>query len=315
MKIICKNPRNIIIAVAFAFVCLASADTAEAACYKKKVCDVPVYGPSCPSWQPYYVSTQVVSYGSPSMVCWPIGGYSCGLGNFMVCCAASNPWAGGWGNWSYPSKAIVAYSCRDVEVCNGECDNSILNACTTPNSLIASFGQTDDANYWYWYCPGKGPGGLNSPQCSLHKPVPGACQTFSSGIDPLPTASNQLCVNGGTASPVLGNGTNSSEWSWTCSGQYGGSPSGTCTAKKPCVYDNYSCSRSPFDVKCENTYPENCGKSLPVSMICSARDVNGTCSGVPSQSNCVNAGVPCSNSTETCASCPLEPGIWREVTP
>jgi len=304
MKIICNNPKNIIIAVVFACICLASAAPAEAGCYQ--VCD-PMYAP-CPSGYSVYTNQMLPWPWSPyGWACFPCGGYCwlSGGGHAAGPVCATGPYSGCINIGPY----LTGWNC--YERCDGECNNSIRNACTIPNSLINSIWQGENATDWTWYCPGKN-GGSNSVQCSFPKPSPvnGSCQTFPSGIDPLPSSK---CLTG-TASAVLGLGTNSSPWTWTCLGSNGGADA-PCSAKKPCVYNNYQCTRLTTDVKCAETYPENCEKSLAVNMICSATDVNRSCSGVISQSDCVAAGVPCSNDTETCASCPLKPGMWREVAP
>lgn len=253
MKIICKNTRNIIVAVAFACLCLASAAPAEAACYWSW--EVVRIEP-CPTGKSLQLNRVVAPYPwSPlGWACLPCGGYACNGGGggmpYGIFCANNS----GIGGCEYPA----------------------------PHPIYD----------WAWRCDGE-------------------CQTFPSGINPLPSS---RCL-AGDSSTVSGNGTNGSPWTWTCVGTGPGHTDAPCTAKKPCVYDNYSCDRSGSDVICANTYPENCEKTLPVNKICSARDVNGTCSGVLSQSDCVAAGTPCANTTENCASCPLEPGRWREVSP
>jgi len=312
MEIFLKKTKNLIMPVVLTCVFALNVGTIQAACFW--VCDN--FAP-CPSGYSVYTNQMLPWPWSPyGWACFPCGGYGCfgaawtptfGFRGGMVCSQITSYFLG---NPAYPLGSCMEPGSY-VTACNAECAPNHFNCKIGP---VIPGSPRNEPTGWAWACQGFN--GRND-HCFEPYPVPvvnGACQTFLSGVDPLPTASNQLCLTG-TASAVSGNGTNSSPWTWTCVGSGTGHTNANCYAKKPCVYDNYSCSRSPFDVKCENTYPENCGKSLPVNMVCSARDVNGTCSGVLSQSDCVNAGVPCSNSTETCASCPLEPGRWREVAP
>ena len=292
MKIICKNTKNIIIAVAFAFIFLVNASPAEAECHYN----------ICPAGYTY--TTNFVGYwsygGHFTAGCFPCGGYcwvGIGYPQGPVCAHITSYWG------SYP----LADSCISpgsyLSYCNAEC---------APNHFGCKIGparaQRNEATGWAWYCEGYN--GRND-YCFEPYPVNGACQTFPSGVNPLPVS---IC-SAGTASAVSGNGTNSFPWTWTCAGS-GGGTTANCTAKKPCVYDNYRCERSMTDEKCVDNYLKYCEKTLAVNMICNAIDVNGTCSaGALSQSDCVAHGVPCANSTETCAPCPLEPGRWREVAP
>ncbi|HRY28038.1 MAG TPA: hypothetical protein P5323_02780 [Candidatus Moranbacteria bacterium] len=330
MKIICKNTRNIIIAVAFVCICLVGAETAEAGCYlsyqviRYESCPVgkslqlnyPQWWPPsalrCNLYPPY--NNPIHPLYNERCACFPCGGYACMGGGgglpFGTYCANNSGYGGCEAPGSHP---VYNWVWR----CDGDCNNSILYACTTPNSLIASIGpKTDDASYWYWYCPGN-TYGINSSRCQFSKEpiVNGSCQTFPSGVDPLPTASNQLCATG-TASAVSGLGTYEYPWTWTCFGSSGGADDPSCSAKKPCEYTEYKCTRSSADVTCEDTYPENCEKILPVNKICHATDRFNSCPPL-SQSDCKAAAgsSDCDNTTETCASCPINPGAWREVSP
>lgn len=84
------------------------------------------------------------------------------------------------------------YCTSYVEVCNGECNNSILYGCTVPNSTTAAINKVENPTNWTWNCPGKGPGGLNSPQCSLAKPAPVSCNSNFQDVCP---PANIDCAN------------------------------------------------------------------------------------------------------------------------
>ena len=305
MKIICKNTKNIIIAFAFACIFLVNASPAEAECYP--VCN-PILAP-CPGGYSVWQNQMYPWALSPFLwACFPCGGYGCWLGPAYghvggpVC--ATSLYSGCIDIGPY----VVGWNCFDR--CNGECNNSVLYGCTVPNSTTAAINIGETATHWTWQCPQKN-GGNNSGTCSYPKPsVNGACQTSPSGVDPLPAS---ICV-AGTASAVLGSGTNIDPWSWTCKGSGPLGTDASCTARKPCVYNNYQCITSGSN-PCVDNYLANCEKSVTISKICVATDVNGTCSGALSQSDCVSHGVSCANSMETCPSCPVKFGGWREVSP
>jgi hypothetical protein len=139
----------------------------------------------------------------------------------------------------------------------------------------------------------------------------------ANGAPSLSVPSVDLCGSGFVASLVGGNGTNDSPWAWSCSGSGAGN-SVYCSSKKPCVYSNYNCNtRSAGDTTCEGlTYPANCGKILDAHMLCNRTDTYGSCSagGFPTQQDCMDNGVACSDTKENCPRC-IKIEDWKEIAP
>lgn len=208
------------------------------------------------------------------------------------------------------------YCTSYVEVCNGDCNNNIRNACTTPT---ASIWQGENATHWTWYCPGKN-GGSNSGQCQFPKPVPvdGACSSPANHLAP--------CAPGTQASLV----TSADKWTWGCNGDNGG----VNTSPAACVETNCAATHCTNE-QCTNTSGTVWGTKVPIwgskictkdtNIVCTTDDCGSTISipytgcyepstnGCPGRS-CNISDCPAPES-KPCPSCPINPGTWREVSP
>jgi hypothetical protein len=170
-----------------------------------------------------------------------------------------------------------------VNIINGTCGNAHNKSFyETPNEdlckegQVSGFSEYNDRNWdWSWYC--NGANGGRTVSCIAYKidetptPINGQCgssnnQTLSS----IPTTN--LCSSG-TASSVTGSG----PWTWTCSGQNGGSSIGCSANKIP----------TPINGQCGSSNNQTLS-SIPTTNLCSsgtASSVTGsgpwtwTCSG------------------------------------
>ncbi len=96
---------------------------------------------------------------------------------------------------------------------------------------------------------------------------------------------------------------------------------GVSTGKKtttitviPCVpaYSNHFCPVSE-DIDCD--LPENCGKISIVTAVCMATNSCTSETDIVPNSDCVDLGIDCANSTSNCSACPESNYNWREVAP
>lgn len=96
---------------------------------------------------------------------------------------------------------------------------------------------------------------------------------------------------------------------------------GVSTGKKtatitviPCVptYSDHFCSASE-DIDC--ALSENCGKISIVTAVCMATNSCTSETDIVPNSDCVDLGIDCANSTSNCSACPESNYNWREVAP
>ncbi len=285
MKIFCNNSKNIIIAITFAFVCLAGAGTAEAGCYQ--VCD-PILAP-CPSGYSVYNNQLYPWAPSPfGWACFPCGGYGCWLGaawghvGGSVCatgllngCIDIGPYIVGWNCYTRCDGEWSAWS-----ACSATCGGGTqTRTCTNPAPLNGG------AN-----CVGPSSQACNTQACPA--PVNGgwsdwsACSVTCGGGTQTRTCTNPAPANGGA--PCSGASSQACNTQACCSPNF----QDVCT---PPNIDN---------IDCANT----CGQTITVTPTCSRIDLNGCMA----PTTCVGSCTPV---TKICPACPLDTGAWREVSP
>ena len=311
MKIICKNPRNIIIAVAFACICLASAVPAEAACYQ--VCNNPMYAP-CPSGYSVYTNQAYLWTLSPfNYACFPCGGYGCFLGPAWghvggpVCatgllngCIDIGPYIVGWNCYTRCDGEWSAWS-----ACSATCGGGTqTRTCTNP---APANGGLD--------CSGPSSQICNTQACV---PTDGACSS------PANHTVGARCEKGAESNFA----TLADKWTWDCLGDNGGVNAINCTE------DNCAVTHCTNE-QCTNTSGTVWGTKVPTwgskictkdnSIVCTTDDCGSTISipytgcyepstnGCPGRScNISDCGAP---ESKPCPGCPITPGAWREVSP
>ena len=273
MKIIFKNTKNIIIAFAFAFVCLASAAPAEAGC--SMVCTATSECPAgyrkyavndfrglvfvcAPTWvevQPWYPGVYVSAWNHPD--CWlaskprPNGCQYVGLigADYVMHYCRST------GNCNEMTevprintylRSVGSYCTSYSWVCNGECNPAHFNCNfgvpANQTNLPNNFTQPNTG--WRWDCNGTG-GGNNMYSCTEANCEATTCKGVFCLNPSGWTTGKKDCINGVcdnstqysciTSSPATSRGedTTRTQWTWTCPGSNGGTDAINCFLVKP----------------------------------------------------------------------------------
>ena len=158
-------------------------------------------GTSSCEWSPIYGSCSCSGIESVSYTCTTSNGVTQVGSNY---CTSPQPPSGS-------TLCLPPSSCAQ----NGQCGGG-LNQCGLKQT---AYGQTSDANYNYWTCPGVDGG--NPQPCKMLISIPGQCNNASK----FACAAGNLDPNGQTD--------NGSTASWYCDGKNGGGTSPQCV-------DNYN---------------------------------------------------------------------------